>query len=313
MGWKDDIATRIRGEVRWGVPLAPKTSVRVGGAAELFVRPADLDDLLGLLRTARELEVPVHVLGGGANTIVGDGGLPGVTLKLPEERERATDLGNRMLLELSAGAPSARLTQLAREHGLVGVEWAAGIPGTVGGLTAMNAGTWAGEMKDRLTEALLVGADGAAWRPARDLAFAYRHAELGGRIVSRVRVELEKGDPEALQRSASAQEKDLARRRATQPLHLPNSGSVFRNPPGDHAGRLIEACGLKGTAEGGAQVSPAHANFIVNRGGASARDVTTLMARAQHAVQERFRILLAPEVRLVGLFTPPTEALGLKV
>ena len=314
MDWKDDIAKRVRGEVGRDVPLASRTSVRVGGAAELFVRPADvIDDLVDALRLARDAGQPVHVLGGGANTVVGDGGVPGVTLKLREEGGRCDDLGDAMSIEISAGAPSGRLAQLAKAHGLVGVEWSAGIPGTVGGLTAMNAGTRAGEMKDRLTEVLLVDADGASWRPASELKFAYRHAELGGRVVAKVRLTLAKGSPDAVAESLAAIEKDRAQRKSTQPLNLPNSGSVFRNPPGDHAGRLVEACGLKGAAEGGAQISPVHANFIVNRGGATAADVTRLMARAQAAVRERFQILLALEVRLVGLFAPSTELLGLKV
>lgn len=313
MDWKEDITRRVRGEVQRDVPLAPRTSVRVGGAAELFVKPADADDLVALLAAARDLGKPVHFLGGGANTLVGDGGVPGITLRLPDWGETLAHTDDRVLLDLPAGAPSARLVQLAKEHGLLGVEWAAGIPGTVGGMAAMNAGTRVGEMKDNVTEALLVSADGAAWVPVEQLHYAYRHSELGGRCVARVRVSLRKGSPEEVERSLSAMNADRDARKRSQPLTLPNSGSVFRNPPGDHAGRLIEACGLKGSREGGAQISELHANFIVNRGGATAADVTTLMARAQRTVRERFQIHLALEVRLVGLFAPSTEHLGLLV
>ncbi|MFM2153115.1 MAG: hypothetical protein RL199_1550 [Pseudomonadota bacterium] len=313
MDWRDDIAAKVRGEVKREAPLAARTSVRVGGSAELFVRPEGTDALVMLLALAREHGLPVHALGGGANTLVGDGGVPGVTLKLKEEGEEVVDRGDRVAVELSAGAPSGRLVQLAREHGLLGLEWAAGIPGTVGGLTAMNAGTRAGEMKDNVAEVLLAGPDGAGWVPASTLGFSYRHSELGGRVVTRVRMNLEKGDAAAVIASLEAMERDRGYRKSTQPLNLPNSGSVFRNPPGNAAGRLIESCGLKGLAEGGAQLSERHANFIVNRGGATARDVTTLMARAQSEVLARHQILLALEVRLVGIFTPSPEHLGLKV
>ena len=313
MDWRDDIAAKVQGEVRRDVPLAPRTSVRVGGSAELFVRPDGIDGLVRLLALARSLGQPVHVLGGGANTLVGDGGIPGVTLKLKEDDEVVRDEGDAVVVELSAGAPSGRLVQLAREHGLLGLEWAAGIPGTVGGLTAMNAGTRSGEMKDNVAEVLLAGPEGAEWVPAADLGFSYRHADLGGLVVSHVRLRLAKGDSASVAASLDAMERDRAYRKATQPLNLPNSGSVFRNPAGHAAGRLIESCGLKGLSEGGAQLSELHANFIVNRGGATARDVTTLMARAQREVFEKHQILLALEVRLVGLFVPSTEIIGLKV
>lgn len=313
--FRDELCGRVRGETWRDYPLAARTSVRVGGPAALFVQPADDEDLAVLLGAARALGQPVHVLGGGANTVVGDGGIPGVTVKLPSDAsvERVTDRGADVELELSAGAPSARLVQLAREHRLVGAEWAAGIPGTVGGLVAMNAGTRLGEMKDVVREVLLCGPAGAEWVPAGLLRFAYRHAELGDRVATRVRLVLRRADESTLEASRAAMDGDREYRRQTQPLHLPNSGSVFRNPPGDHAGRLIEAAGLKRAVQGGAQISERHANFIVNRGGASAADVTTLMALAQRTVRERFQIHLALEVRLVGLFAPSLEILGLVV
>jgi UDP-N-acetylmuramate dehydrogenase len=314
LDWRDEIDARVRGTVQRDVPLAPRVSVRVGGPAALFVRPADVEDLVTLLASARELEQPVWALGGGANTIVGDGGYEHVVVKLPtSDSETVTDLGDSVQLDLPAGATSARLPQLAKEFGLLGAEWAAGIPGTIGGMTAMNAGTRAGEMKDGVVEVLLCGPDGATWVPASELHFAYRHSELGGRIVARVRCRLKKGSPAEVEASLEAMEKDRSYRKRTQPLQLPNSGSVFRNPPGDHAGRLIELVGLKGATEGAAQISEQHANFIVNRGGATARDVTTLLARAQRAVLERCQILLAPEVRLVGRFIPSADILGLVV
>ena len=312
MDWRTVVESRVRGTVQRDVPLAPRVSVRVGGPAALFVRPADVEDLVILLATAREIEQPVWALGGGANTIVGDGGYPHIVMKLPATgQEIVEDRGDSVLLDLPAGATSARLPALAKEHGLLGAEWAAGIPGTLGGMTAMNAGTRVGEMKDNLVEVLLCSADGAEWRPASDLNFSYRHSELGGRLVARVRCRLRKGSPSEVETSQAAMDTDRTCRKRTQPLQLPNSGSVFRNPPGNHAGKLIESVGLKGASEGGAQISDQHANFIVNRGSATARDVTTLKARAQQTVWEREHILLAPEVRLVGRFIPSAEILGL--
>lgn len=313
--WRDELARRIRGEARKDVPLAPRTSVRVGGAAELLIRPADTDDLVAVLAGARELGKPVHVLGGGANTIVGDGGVPGVVLRPVNEPglERVDELDDEVRVELSAGAPSARLVQLAKTHRLLGAEWAAGIPGTVGGLTAMNAGTRAGEMKDCVSEVLLCGSDGARWVPVSELRYAYRFSALNGRVVSRVRLSFRRGSDEEVERSLAAMDADRAYRRNTQPLHLPNSGSVFRNPPGDHAGRLVEAAGLKGRILGAAQISEQHANFIVNRGGATAADVTGLLSLVRREVRERFGIPLALEVKLVGYFAPTLEALDLAV
>jgi UDP-N-acetylmuramate dehydrogenase len=295
--------------------MAARVSVRVGGPAEFFARPVDTEDLLTVLKAAAELGQPVTILGGGANTIIGDGGIPGVTVKLPTSGgETVTEKkGDWLEVELPAGAPSARLGQVAREHQLLGTEWSAGIPGTIGGLTAMNAGTRAGEMKDCLREVELAGADGARWIPTSELHFAYRHSELGGRVVTRVRCRLRKGTQAEVEASQADMEADRAYRKRTQPLNFPNSGSVFRNPPGDFAARLIESVGLKGCPEGGAQISDQHANFIVNRGGATARDVVTLMAKAQQSVRDQRHILLAPEVRLVGLFVPSPEVLGLVI
>lgn len=314
MDWRPHIAAQVRGVSQLDAPMAQRVSVRVGGAAELFVRPMDSDDLVRVLRLAAEARQPVTVLGGGANTLVGDGGIPGVTVKLPSGSGGLLTVdGDWVDVELSAGDPSGRLGQLAREHGLLGAEWSAGIPGTVGGMTAMNAGTRAGEMKDCVREVELCGVDGAEWVSPATLRFAYRYSDLGGRVVTRVRCRFRRGTPAEVAASQDAMEVDRTYRKRTQPLNLPNSGSVFRNPPGDFAARLIESVGLKGCREGGAQISEQHANFIVNRGGATARDVTTLMAKAQRSVGDRHQIPLALEVRLVGLFVPSPEVLGLVI
>lgn len=300
MTWRDEIARRVRGEAWRDAPLAPRTSIRVGGPADLLIRPADAGDLVELLAACRRLGVPWLVLGGGANLLVADRGVRGVVVKLPSDF--GEEGGGEGRLVLSGGAPAARLLARAHAAGLTGCEFAAGIPGTLGGLAAMNAGTPAGEMKDVLTRAEVATADGLGWVEAGALGFGYRRSRLPALgICTRVEVALRPGDLAAAREALRA---DLERRRATQPLGEPSFGSTFRNPPGDHAGRLVEAAGLKGHRIGGAAWSDLHANFVVNRGGATARDVLGLVRLARARVRERFGVLLEPEVRLAGEFQP---------
>jgi UDP-N-acetylmuramate dehydrogenase len=298
MTWQDEIARRVHGEVTRDAPLAVRTAIRVGGPADLLVRPRDQDDLAALLRACRELGLPLLVLGGGANLLVADRGVRGVVVKLPRDFGEERAEGDRLVL--SAGAPTGRLVALAQKRGLVGCEFAAGIPGTLGGTIVMNAGTRTGEMKDVVRRVELATADGAGWVAAAELAFGYRTSRLpAGAVVTRVELELRPGD---VVRSAAIMKADVDHRRATQPLTQPTFGSTFRNPPGAHAGRLIEAVGLKGHRLGGAMWSDVHANFVVNLGGASARDVLRLMNLARSRVREQFGTLLEPEVRLAGEF-----------
>jgi len=298
MDWRTHLEGAVRGATLRDAPLAPRTAVRVGGPADLLVRPADPDDLAAVLRAARELGVPVFPLGGGANLLVSDAGVRGVVVKLPPGFGEERIHGTRLVL--SAGAPSSRLVAWAQKLGLVGCEFAAAIPGTLGGLVAMNAGTRAGPRPSSRRRVELATAGGAGWLDAAALEFAYRTCRLPpGAVVTRLELELREGDVAA---SRAAMEADVARRRATQPLDRPTFGSTFRNPPGEFAGRLIEAVGLKGHRVGGAAWSNVHANFIVNLGGAAARDVLDLIGLARGRVRERFGIELEPEVRLVGDF-----------
>ncbi len=299
-GWRGEIARRVRGECRPDEPLAPRTSIRVGGPADLLVRPADPADLAALLGAARQLGLPVAILGGGANTLVADAGVRGLVVRLPTDfgEERAS--GERLLL--SAGAPIARLASRGHALGLVGAEFSAGIPGTLGGATAMNAGTRLGEMKQVISRVELATADGAGFVEAAALQLAYRHCELPpGAVVTRVECQLHPGDVAA---SRAAMEADVAHRRRTQPLSQPSFGSTFWNPPGRFAGQLIEAVGLKGHRIGGATFSELHANFIVNLGQATALDVLALVRLARARVEERFGIRLETEVRPLGQFAP---------
>jgi UDP-N-acetylmuramate dehydrogenase len=284
-------------------PLGPKTSIRAGGAAELYARPRSAEALVVLLQRAADEGVPVQVLGGGANTLVGDGGLPGLTLKLPadlsgEAQEVLPDGGR---VTLGAGAAIARLVNVMRAQGWVGAEFLAGIPGTLGGALAMNAGTKHGECVQVLEAVELATPSGVGWVARSELAIRYRHTALPPHAVAlRVRFLLRTGDVEA---SRATMEADLSYRKRTQPLSQPNCGSVFQNPVGNYAGRLIESVGLKGHRLGGACISELHANWIVNLGDATAHDVAGLMALAMARVREATGVSLVPEVKQVGVFT----------
>lgn len=298
-----------QGDVAEQVPLAPRTSVRVGGEARLVVRPRDPAALVAALAALSDAKVPWFTLGGGANTIVGDGGVEGAVLRIGPDfaPDQVEESGDTVVMTMGAGTPVNRFVSLAKEQRCVGVAgWASGIPGTVGGMAAMNAGTPAGSMADHLEALEVATPAGLAWLPAAQLQLAYRTCKLPrGAVVSRVRCRVRRGSDQERAAEARAAKADLARRRATQPLTQPNSGSVFVNPPGDFAGRLIEAAGLKGTVRGGAQISTRHANFIVNLGDAKAADVVELVLLARRAVRNATGIELEPEVRLVGTFVPP--------
>ena len=297
------LVTGLAADASPGESLAPWTSLRVGGPAELLVRPRTPEALVSVLARARAAGVPVHVLGGGANTLVGDLGIFGVTLKLPADlfAEEVQPLGSGGgLVTLGAGAAIVRLTNVMRARGWVGAEFLAGIPGTIGGAVAMNAGTKNGECERVLDAVELATPDGIGWVPRSALTIRYRFTELpAGAMVTRARFRLPDGDVVA---SRAAMEEDLSYRKRTQPLSQPNCGSVFQNPPGDHAGRLIDSVGLKGAQLGSAQISTLHANWIVNLGGARAADVVGLIERAQVRVREATGITLVPEVKRVGAF-----------
>ena len=277
-------------------PLAKHTSLRIGGPADLFVRIRSEDDLVGAVRVAREAELPTFILGGGTNLLVADAGIRGVVLEngYSDVTVRGT------VLDAASGTPLASVAAAAARNGILGLEWMATVPGTVGGAVHGNAGAFGSETAEALLDARLLDLNGDQWNARVDeLGYSYRTSNLQGTpvMVVRARFHGEPGDrPTAVRRI-----KELANERiAKQPLAQPNTGSIFRNPPGDHAGRLIEAAGLKGTRIGDALVSEKHANFIVNAGAARAADVRALIQRCQAAVKAQFGIELVPEVELVG-------------
>jgi UDP-N-acetylmuramate dehydrogenase len=277
-------------------PLAPHTSLRIGGPADFFLRIASEKDLLGAIQVARMNELPVFLLGGGTNVLVADGGIRGVVLQ-NAWRESSVD-GD--IVGASSGTELAHVAAVAARAGVEGLEWMATVPGTVGGAVHGNAGAFGSETADVIVDAELVYMNGDTWTATVDeLGYAYRTSALQGTpiICVRARFRGKAGD----RANAVKRIKEMANERIKkQPLAQPNTGSIFRNPPGDFAGRLIEAAGLKGRAIGGAMVSEKHANFIVNANGATASDVRALMTLVQQEVAKRFDVKLVPEVELVG-------------
>ena len=290
--------TALRGRLQHAVPMARYTTWRVGGPAECLYEPADAGDL-GAFLASNEAREPLFWLGLGSNLLVRDGGLRGSVIRLSRGLARIEDQGEGRVLA-DAGVACAKLARWCGRAGYAGAEFFAGIPGTLGGALAMNAGAWGGETWAHVRSVYTVDRAGQAHQRDPD---AYR---IGYRSVEGPRqewftaalLEFAPGhDPEALK----ARVKELlAERGRSQPTGLASGGSVFRNPPGDHAARLIETAGLKGAREGGARVSEKHANFIVHEGKATAADIERLIRRVQQRVFEQHGVQLEPEVHIVG-------------
>jgi UDP-N-acetylmuramate dehydrogenase len=295
--------TDLRGVLKAGEPMARHVSWRAGGRAARFYAPADLEDLQTFLAQLPPHE-PVLFVGLGSNLLVRDGGYAGTVVLTHGAGLHPRMLGGRLYAEAGVAAP--KVARFAARQGLAQTEFLAGIPGTVGGALAMNAGCYGGEIWDLVERAVTIDRRGALRTRARaDFDIGYRHCALrdGRRLgedewFAGAWFALRAGDGEA---SRARIRELLVRRIASQPLSQPNAGSVFRNPAGDHAARLIEACGLKGLTRGGARVSEMHANFIVNpERRASAADIERLIEEVRQRVLERTAVDLVPEVRVVG-------------
>jgi UDP-N-acetylenolpyruvoylglucosamine reductase len=289
--------------VEQDVALARFTTLGTGGPAAAFARPEHVDELQQALRQARERGLAVAVVGLGSNLLVADDGYDGLVLKLAGELARAETRGE--LLVAGGGAPNAVALHRARAAGLGGFEFACAIPGTAGGGVRMNAGAYGGDWAGILERALVVEADGARWLVREDLGLEYRRSGLrAGQVVAEVEFRLTPRPADEI--------KDLvaelqARRKAAQPTNKRTYGSVFKNPEHElSAGRMLEACGLKGFRVGGAQISPRHANFIENAGGARSEDALALMAEARRRAWETYGVELEHEVVFLGkLELPP--------
>ena len=285
----------LRGSVSFQAPLREYTSFKIGGPADVVVEPADIEDVCRVVQQARTRRIPLFVLG-GTNLLIRDGGIRGIVISLVRLREIKEESGSVLYAEGGVGMPT--LIGYAIRRSLSGLEWAAGIPGTVAGCVVMNAGTKLGEMKDSVKAVRMVNSKGQIVDvEAAQVRFEYRRALLPRGIVVGVWLQLKKGVRSEIERVV----KDyLHYRRDTQPLALPSAGCVFKNPSNDSAGRLIEAVGLKGARVGDVEVSTKHANFMVNRGQASAADVLALIGKVRSAIRRRAGVRLDLELKVVG-------------
>lgn len=285
----------IRGKVTFGASLDAYTSFKIGGPADVLVEPADVEDVRRLIRQASARKISWFVLG-GTNLLIRDGGIRGIVVSLSKLRSIKEEPGAVLYAEGGVGMPT--LIGYAIRRSLAGLEWAAGIPGTVGGCLVMNAGTRLGEMKNSVKTVRLVNRRGELLDlPATEIPFQYRRARLPKGIVVGVWLQLRQGIRSEIEKVV----KDyLHYRRDTQPLTMPSAGCVFKNPANSSAGRLIEEAGLKGLSVGDAEVSTKHGNFIVNRGHARAAEVIKLIGKVRRAINKKCGVRLDLELKIVG-------------
>jgi UDP-N-acetylmuramate dehydrogenase len=302
---------RLSHEVSEQVPLGRYTSLRVGGPARQFFASTDVTALAQILDAAVQDDSRILVLGGGSNLLIADEGFDGVVVRYTAVGHRIeTAPGDQLLIRAAAGVNLSNLARRLAQEGLGGLEWSASVPGTVGGAAVNNAGAFGGCIADHLVDAEIVGPDGSVRTlPADELAYAYRtstlkRGDLGPVVVRSARLRVHREAAEVAKGRILTYQ---SQRTASQPRQL-SAGSIFANPPGDYAGRLIEAVGLKGERCGGAEISAQHANFIVNTGSARATDVVSLISRMQDEVWGRYGVWLRPEVQLVGAWDPAVLA-----
>ncbi len=292
----------FKGEARYEEPMSRHTSLGIGGPAEAMAFPVDEGQLSMLLAMAHSNGTAVFILGNGTNLLVLDGGIKGLVINVSRMdwiiKEHAE--GGRVMVRAGAGASLPKLANFCSEEGFSGLEFATGIPGTVGGAVHMNAGAYGSEIKDALYKVRIVMEDGSVREiNPEELGKGYRHGGLPeNSAVAEAWFSLTVGDAEEIKKRASEY---MGKRRATQPLSSKSAGSTFKNPPGMKAWKLIEEAGLKGTKVGGAMVSEKHANFLINAGGATAKDFKALMELVARTVEEKLGIRLEPEVKIVGV------------
>lgn len=280
-------------------PMSKHTTFRVGGAADVLVRPVGAQ-LSQVIRLCKELEQPYYVIGNGSNLLVGDKGIRGLVIEMAQGQDELRVEGTQIVA--GAGTLLSRAANLAAEHGLTGMEFAAGIPGSIGGAVVMNAGAYGGEMKDIIESVTVLDAEGESKvLSLEELDLGYRRSCIleKGYIVTEAHLNLTVGDKESIQ----ARMKELREMRTTkQPLEYPSAGSTFKRPEGYFAGKLIMDAGLRGYQVGGAQVAEKHCGFVINKGGATAQDICTLMQDVSREVEKQFHVTLEPEVKMIGEF-----------
>ena len=281
-------------------PMSRHTTFRIGGNADYFVKPGNADEVAAVIVVCREYNIPYFILGNGSNLLVSDDGYRGMIINIMDNMDSVTVDGR--IITAQAGAMLVRVSVMARDNALTGLEFASGIPGTIGGAVYMNAGAYGGEMKNVVKTVRAIDEYGRIYElDSEKMDFSYRHSIVEERklIVLEVTLELEHGSREAI----DDRMKELAEaRRSKQPLEYPSAGSTFKRPEGYFAGKLIMDAGLRGYSVGGAQVAEKHCGFGINKGGATASDVVELIRDVQHDVDDKFGVTLEPEVKMLGEF-----------
>lgn len=309
MTTQETLPSTIHGDVRWNERLDGHTWYRIGGSCDVYCLPSTIDDLKRLSEWCKIQNRKMWVLGKGSNVLISDNGLRGVVVDLERCAGEIRIEGDRV--EAGAGVQVPKLVLECERAGLGGIEMFAGIPGTVGGAVRMNAGCHGKEMFDVITHVTWLHDGDIVKTPKEMIPHGYRHVDAfhdERDVVLSAMLQLQRDDPGRLAESRKA---FMKKRQHTQPINLPSSGSVFKNPPGDHAARLIDACGLKGYRVGKAMISDKHANFFVNLGGATATDVLALIRHARIEVHRRFGIRLELEVQLFGFREEELKSVGL--
>ncbi|MGB9637384.1 MAG: UDP-N-acetylmuramate dehydrogenase [Microgenomates group bacterium] len=289
-----------RDKVKFNEPLAAYTTFRIGGPADLFFEAETEEELVRTVREVKNVGIPYFILGGGSNVLVGDRGFRGIVIKVQSSKFKVQSYNSKVKVYAESGVLMWNLLQKCIENSLTGLEFMAGIPGTIGGAVRGNAGAWQQSFSDRVSRVKIFDEQGEVkWLKKEECNFSYRKSRFKEKreIVLAVQLEMETDDKEKVEKKI----KEYLRRRATQPKE-PSAGCIFVNPKPFSAGRLIEECGLKGTRAGRAQISVKHANFIVNLGQAKAREVVQLIDLAKKKVKERFSLDLEEEIVRIGEF-----------
>lgn len=287
-------------QILYNEPMKNHTSFKVGGPVDTFIEPQDTKELIEAIKSLREKGISYYIIGNGTNLLISDKGLNGAIVKIGESFGNISINGDMIIAE--SGVLLSTLSKMTAREGLTGLEFASGIPGSLGGAVTMNAGAYGGEMKDIIEWVEVLDKDLNLMRLKNDdMKFVYRKSiiEPCMHIVLRCSIKLKKGNPDEINNRMA----ELAEKRKTkQPLHLPSAGSTFKRPEGYFAGKLIEDAGLRGFSIGGAQVSTLHCGFVVNNGNATAKDVYDLIRHVQKTVFEKFNVMLETEVKILGEF-----------
>lgn len=302
----DDIRQSFHGRIELNEEMARHVTFRIGGPADVYLEPLDKGDAVALFSHLHSAGIPFTLIGNGSNVLIADEGIRGIVVSLTAGFNYVRRIDDRIVA--GAGIRLATFVNFVITEGFGGAEMLAGIPGTLGGAIIMNAGAYGGEISDHIERVELIR-NGSPVKVAReDAGFAYRISGLTRDIVLEASFRFPEGTAEPLKKK---RKELLLKRNASQPVNLPNAGSIFKNPPGDYAARLIQECGLKGRRFGGAEISPLHANFIVNVDGASAMDVIGLMEIARTEVRSRFDVDLEPEIKPIGFGPDALRSVGL--